>query len=559
MLKRLKEESQIISFGLMLIAFPLWILSVLQARGAISNGIGGLGLFSILPFYFFVAFFFLGLSFFVTLQFVEKSRLLLLICQTILLILFLSFTPAVVEGTARFSPAYHHFKAVDVILQTGHLDPSKMWQLNWPSFSILWSIFLQITSIPEQSLLLAYPTIVNILLFVPLFILLRALTNDSKITWFAIWFFYLGNWVGQDYFSMQSIGYIIIILLIFLIFKSMNQRVVNWKWDVLFFLLFFYIASSHVLSSLAILSVILALSIAKYWRRPTFFAAALVCIVVGWTIFNANIFLTANLANSLKQILNFNAVFQTNLANRISGSPEHVFVTQVRVLYSAAIIILPLIGIILTWKSKKLGYVEKRILIILAGFSLLAMFPYSGEILFRIYIYSLPLLAYFALKGLKNKYVLCIMAIFLMTAAPVLHVIALYGNEALDYVPHSELVGITFLYKTTTTGDVVGGAKQTAFQGDFRDLHYRINYTITSFNEIISANSFSSLWTEPKDSYENRYVCISYATTSYYSFFVGNPAIIEDLRSNITQSTHYNLVYSNPSFLVYYSENATSP
>jgi hypothetical protein len=548
--KRLNERSHIISIILLLIVFLLWVFSTFQARTTLlKNGMGELGLFSILPSTFFIAFSLLIFSLFFTLQFVKKHRTLLLVIQTLLLILFLFLTPAIVEDTPRFTAGYAHFKSVDVVTQTGYLDPSIAWELNWPSFSIFWSIFVQITSIPWQSLLLVYPTFVNILLFAALFIFFSAMSKNSKMVWGAIWFVYFGNWVGQEYFSMQSITYFIIVLLIFLIFKNMNNRMRNRQWVVIFILFFFYVASSQVLSSISILSVILVLFIFRHWQRPGLFLA-LTCLTIGWTIIFASQFFSINFSEVFSHFLNLMKIFEVNLVNRVSGSSDRILAAQVRILYSAAILSFSLIGIILTWKNKKLGPTEKRMLMVLIGFFLLlGVFSYAGEMFERVYIYSLLPLAYFASKAIMHKKVLYVLLIFLIIAAPSLYIIAHYGNETVDYVSSSELVGVSFFYKTTTNGEVIGGGWPQ--MGDFRDPLYRPNYTFLTFSNIMNSYGSEYLWTALNPKYENRYVCMSSEAKDYFSFFLGNPVFMKDLQENFSLSTEYNLVYSNPSFSVY--------
>jgi hypothetical protein len=525
----------------------------MQAREVLAN-VGEFGLFSIMPVSFFVAFLLLVFSFFVTLKFVNKNRSLLLVCQTLLLILFLNLTPAMVESTARFTTSYKNFIAVDYITQNGHLNPSSQWIHNWPGFSILLSIFSQITSIPGEFILLAYPAFFNILLFVSLFIFFRAISKDSMLMWISIWFFCFGNWVDQTYFSMQSLAFFAIVLILFLAFKNMNHGMRTRQWIVLFSLLSFYVTISHMLSSVAILCVILVLFLSRRMRRSTLFVA-LISLVSGWTVFNASSYLSGNLASTLGQIFNFSLIFQKNLTDRLTyGSVGHVLVAEVRVIYSVVIVAFALLGIILTWKNKKFGHVEKNVMLVLIGFSLLIIaFAYGGELFQRLYLFSLLPLAYFASRALKLKFVLCLAVIFFMIAAPSLNVIAHFGNEKMDYVPPSEAVGVSFLFGATTHGHVIGGALHI---GDFRDLNYRNNYSFTSFDEIMSRNSSSSLWTERKILTEDRFVCISYEATTFYSLFSKNPssAFIGDIQGNITQSTSYNLLYSNPSFSIYYSE-----
>ncbi|MCW4044518.1 MAG: hypothetical protein NWE94_03260 [Candidatus Bathyarchaeota archaeon] len=556
MLHHLKKKSFPICSVLTSVAFVLWLFSSLQARSSLNGDMSKLGLFSILPASFFVAFSLLVISFFVTLYWINKNWLSLIVCQTLLLIFFLNLTPAIIENTARFNAGYSIFRSVDYISETAKITPTGHWALNWPSFSALMNIFVQITSILGQTLLLIYPTFFNILLLLPLFAFFRVLSNNNKIVWVSIWFVFFGNWVSQDYFSMQSIGFFSIALLLFLSFKNMNQGLRIRQWVVVFLLISFYLASSHLLSSLAILCALFVLTLTKHLPR---YALFLVCLssIVSWTIFNAHSYFSGNINHLFAQILDFMQIFQRNVATRISGSAAHVLVTQVRMTYSVAIIAIAVLGFVLICKNKRVGAVDKQVLLVLAGFSfLLCSFAYGGEMFQRVYLFSLLPLAYFACRGLKNRFIFCLFFIFFVVFAPSLHVIAHYGNETMNYVPHSEIIGVNFLYDKTAAGHVVGGL---SLSGDFRDLNYHQNYSYTSFRNIYLNNSSGDLWIKARELHTDRFVCISYATNACFSFFYGDSMFLQDIYSNLTKATNYGLLYSNPSFVVYYSAAENNP
>ena len=538
--------------ALMAVAFVLWLFSSIQARGNITNDMSALGLFSILPWSFFVACSMLVISFFVTLRFVDKNRGVLLVAQTFLLIFFLNLTPAIVEGTARFTTNYANFKAVDYITQTGTINPSQNWILNWPDFSILLSMFAQITTIPGEFILLTYPTVFNFLLLPALYVLFRTMSNNSTLAWVGTWFVFLGNWIGQDYFSMQSIAFLVAIIIIIILFKSMNQKIHSRQYGVLFFILFFYIVASHFLTSLAILCVIIALYLTKQLARPVLLISA-GCLVGAWAIFDASTYMASNLVKYVNQAFDFSLIFQKNLTHRLSsGSASHILASDIRVFYSVAIIAFAVAGIALAWRSKSFGKVEKRAFTVLGGLGLLTFaFVYGGELFSRLYMFSLIPFAYFAAKAmLSHKKVLLVGALFFVVLAPSLYYVARYGNETMDYVPPSELTGINFLFSTTTSGHIIGGISRT---GEFRDLNYRGSYTIDSFSTYRISNMSSIIWEKPRDLFQNRYVCISYGAISTYSFFYNDLSYITSIQGNITQCPLYDLLYSNPSFEVYTS------
>jgi hypothetical protein len=553
----LEQRTTLICSSLSVVALLLYGFSILQAQTPSYSSLAQLGLFSILPISYFAAFGILVLTFFITIFYVKRAKFPLLISQTLLLIIFLNATPSIIETTARFTTAYTNFIPVDYITKTGHIDPAQNWVLNWPGFSVLISIITQLTAIPGNIILVVYPTVVNILLFAPLYAFFRALHLETKTVWIAVWFVYFGNWVGQDYFSMQSLAFLVIIVIFFILFKNMNNELRTREWFLIFFILFFYLITSHLLSPLIIVIAVFALYLTRQLPRFSLLLG-LIVIIVAWTVFDAGTYLSANLSLYLQQAVNIIQTVSANVGNRVStGSVSHIAVADVRILYTVVLISFAAIGILVAWRHK-FSRVEKRLLIILASFVLpLVAFSYGGEMFMRIFMFSLLPLAYFAVKAtMKYKKLLVVFIAFLMLFAPALTIIAHYGNEPQDYVPPSEVAGINFFYSTTSQGLVVGGGTRS---GNFRDLSYRQNYTTVNYYDLMASNSSDLIWKSSTSlkitrGYigENQYVCISYGSESYFRFFYGQPQFIGNIEGNITQSTLYDRLYSNPSLTTYY-------
>ncbi len=445
-----------------------------------------------------------------------------------------------------------NYNAVDYIIQTGQVSSQVLWVHNWPLFSILISIFEQVTAVSGQSILLFYSTFFNILFIIPLYVFFRLILPDSRFVWLALWFVFLANWIGQDYFSMQSLAFLVSVLLLFMLFKNMNQKMHTRPWFVVFSLLFFFIASSHFLTSILILCAVFVLYITKHMPRPAF-VASLFVIISSWTIFNASSYIASNFGSLIRQSLNLTLLLQKNLTNRLSGGAGHVLVADVRIIYSAVIIAFAIGSVILAWRTKKLGITENRLLLIVLSFALLLFgSSYGGELFMRLYMFSLVIFAYFVSKALlKYKRFFYAGLLFFVIFAPSFIMISHYGNESIDYVPYGESAGVAFLYGASNGGLVVGG---TLHPGDFRDLTYRQNYTISSLRDMYLRNS-----TALPEANVNRYVCISYGSLAFLSTYVGDPSFIENIEGNLSQSMRSNLIYSNPRFSIFYSPTLTNP
>jgi hypothetical protein len=532
-----------ISITLTIFAFVSWLASIYQARIRFVEGIGGLGIITVMPIAFFVPISLLTVSFLMALVVNHKNQTTLF-CQVIMLILFLNLTPALIETTPRFISTYQNYQAVDYILQKGSINPSEQWIHNWPGFSIAYSILMQTTALPEAVLLEVYPTFFNITLFFALFIFFSLTINDKKPKWIALWTFYVANWVGQDYFSMQSLGFLAFSLVLFAVFKLMNMEVRSRRWSIMIILLTLTAVISHMLTSIIILAVFLVFLVSRNLRRLGLFAV-LVAIFASWTIYCAIPYLQTNMARQSTSALNLLSIFQKNITSRVTGSLARIFVENVRLTFSALITAFALLGFMLTLRSRKMIRNEKRVVLILIGVTLpIFFFAYGGELIMRIFLFSLIPLVYFVAMGSRRNIFFTVLSIFLVTVVPPLCLIARYGNETINYVPVSQIEGTEQFYKVTTEGNVVLYPNV--------DSRYRASFKYFPLSSVEWNSSTSSL---ERNKFERpdwpRFVCISHLTTEFYDFYSGEPQFIASICKNLTESIHYNKVFSNPSFDVY--------
>lgn len=512
----------------------------------IQEGLGEFGLFSVMPPFFLVSLSLLSISFLLNLKTRERSNKLFF-CQIILLILFLNLTPIIVEGTARFNTSYQNYRAVSYILQTGHIDPLVQWIHNWPSFSILFSIFMEITILPETILLSIYPTLFSIALFFPLFMLFRSVLNDNWLVWIALWTFYISNWIGQEYFSMQSLGLLAFVLILAIVFKLTDSQISARKIAVLL-LLFFYVVTSHMLSSLMVVAVFLSLFTSMHPKKPVF-AAYFVLIFAAWTVFGAAEYFESNLGAFVAEVFDLQLILRANLTSRISGSAAHVTVTQVSLFFSFAISILALSGLVLVWKKKKMRRTDRKFLLTLTGlFSLIGLASYGGEIFLRVFLFGLIPLSYFVARASYNKVFLGVLAVFLVVAAPSLNIVAHYGNEVTQYVPPSELEGIEFFYKETTHGYVIT-SYLVGSNSLYRDFRYRESYQYFELSSTEWKNNMLSAVSIERE--QPKFVFITYGMREFYDFLLGDPQFLAEIGRNLSESTYYDKFYSNPSFESY--------
>jgi hypothetical protein len=96
---------------------------------------------------------------------------------------------------------------------------------NWPSFFGLSAFFTEIAGFESAASFAAWaPATFNALFAVALGAIYRALTGDRRVVWTAVWLFLVTNWVGQDYFSPQAFAFFLYLVVIGVLLRWFGRR-----------------------------------------------------------------------------------------------------------------------------------------------------------------------------------------------------------------------------------------------------------------------------------------------------------------------------------------------
>jgi hypothetical protein len=122
-----------------------------------------------------------------------------------------------IHGTAplvyvepRYAWSYKHFSVVNYINTHGRLDASIDLYNNWPGFFALAAWFGNVAGVGTPLIYAAWAQLFFTLLVVlELGFALRALPLSDRERWLALFLFVGGDWVGQDYFSPQAMGFVL--------------------------------------------------------------------------------------------------------------------------------------------------------------------------------------------------------------------------------------------------------------------------------------------------------------------------------------------------------------
>jgi len=178
-----------------------------------------LGLISVLSPKVIVALVILTISFVLTLQ-QPHMRVPVLALHMVLVIIILYGIQNIIEEAPRFAVVYRHAGYTEYIMRTGSVNPNLDAYFSWPGFFVL-SAF--VTRVAGYQSILSYagwaPVFYNLIYFGPMYMIFTSTTTNKRLIWLGLWFFYLTNWVGQDYFSPQGLNFFLYLVIIAILLK----------------------------------------------------------------------------------------------------------------------------------------------------------------------------------------------------------------------------------------------------------------------------------------------------------------------------------------------------
>ena len=441
-----------------------WLPAALLGAGAVAGTVlffaplgrataalgrmNGLGLISVLPTAALAGIALLALTFVAALG-LSRARPLLLGATLVAIVVCLNGVTVVAEPEPRFPTAYWIAGFVDYVARTGHTAPELSAYFSWPGFFYLVALAEHATGSSNLIPVMRFwPLVVDVLCLVPMGMIASRMRASWRAKWFAVFIFSVGNWVGQDYFSPQSLNYLLYLFFIALLLIYFGRtglgapsggsrrtgadrtaeppgRVPRWRalltrpipGDLpavpasrarqvimlsLLLVIFVFSTSSHQLTPFFMVAACTGLVIVRRCRLrglPVLFAV----IFTAWLSFAAVPYWSGHRSQLFGGLGDLGANLSTSVSGRLAGStPLHTLVLYSRTAFAGAVVVLALAGLARRWR---LGFDDRVALVLMcvsfAGFGLQS---YGGEIALRVYLFALPgaalLVAYLFFPGL---------------------------------------------------------------------------------------------------------------------------------------------------------------
>lgn len=484
---------------------PTWQVGALVALAAASlilgvwsmtrvdpQQIGGSGLIRALPPTYFVALA-LSLGGFVAALSLRRFIPALLTWQVLVTVIILHGADPIIHGLPRLEASFRHMGIADNIAQSGQLDTGLDAYFNWPGFFDLLGMLSGATGVQDLLGIATWaPVGINLLLLAPLLALATRLTSNPRQAWAGVWVFYLTSWVGQDYLAPQAYAFVLLLTLLACLLSAFG----GWGWHtgrnrfsswlarivgrldgaiprqgiiepsrgdaavlvVVCSLILVAMTASHQLTPFAVIPI-LAVFLLTGRLRLRFLPVLAVVLPVGWLLFAASTYLQGHSGQLFGSFGDIGANTFGALSTKVSGSDSHVFVVYTRIAEVALVWILAVVGAV-TGYRRKTPWLTAAVGV-LAPLALIPIQPYGGELLLRLYLFSLPFAACLAVLplvsdktaglGLRRALGLLLLGSVLATTT----VVTRYGNDSMESFSDDEIAVVNHLYSTAPTGSVL--------------------------------------------------------------------------------------------------------
>ncbi len=494
----------------------------------------------------------------------------LLAVETGVILLMLFGTGPLVEPELSNHVAWRHIGIAAHIVDSG-IDSTIDAYFSWPGFFAGVAVIVDIVGTAVVVAASRWtPVVLNALYIVPIGVLANHVTGSRRATWTAIWFFLLGNWVGQDYFSPQGFAYfaflgIAVLLIVYVadreprIVRQMGRSADPVRVAALAAILgtFAWLVVSHQLTPFAVLAFTTVLAVVRR-RVPYALPLAMALMLIAWLTLFAGDYLRGNLKDLAEQFGRFGELAEAGVVDRLRGSPEHTIVVRARLAASAVMGLLGLAGWIVAWRSSTDPDTRARYVSVgLFGCSPIVLLPaasYGGEMILRVYLFMLPVLAiYAAMLVMKPRRRLARGVVMFVVLGGFLAVfpITRYGNEQIVYFTSSEVEAVEVMYEHAPDGALLlsmTGNVPWKYQG-YATYTYR---AVSDSNpRPTTAELAHSIGTAFKSWDGEAYLIITTSQESFSRIFgIWEPGALPSLADALVEESGYFVVFRSDDAIV---------
>ncbi|WP_308408227.1 glycosyltransferase [Streptomyces mayonensis] len=336
-------------------------------------------------------------------------------------------TQALLYPTPLYAWAWKHDAVVDHLLTSGGLQGAdRLGDMavydQWPGFFAAQAALVRLLGVDNTAMYMAWwPLVSSVLLLLPLLLIYRTFTTDRRLIWTAVWLFCVANWVGQDYFSPQSVAFALHLGVLAIVLRRYGRTGVPGTagtagtsgtagdgadgrgvrqgqavWTVLLSMLVVAVVVSHQLTPGMLVVTLLALALTRR-HRDWIPLITTVVIFLAWCLTAALPFLSAAMPDMIRSVGDVGANVETGYGTTPTGTGAVAMSWAARLL-SGSVLLLALAGVL---RRRVLRHRAFPLLLLAAApLPMFVASSYGSEMIFRVLMFMLPGAAFFAAAAL---------------------------------------------------------------------------------------------------------------------------------------------------------------
>jgi hypothetical protein len=556
------------------------VVSCVAASRGDQGRIGDWGLIQALPPLYFVGAAGLSVSFVLEAFRRARRNTAVLFAHVLGAVIVLHGAPAFVEQEPRFATAWLHAGFTNQILDHGVAVPGFDARFNWPGFFGAAAAVTGSGGLESAVSLLRWAPVVMVLLTLPpLYLIGRQLTGSVRAAWLGLWLYLTVNWVGQTYFAPQSIGYVLYLVAIAILVTFFRQGTPHWlrprrprheaesvegfpdvgvqpgtrvALAVLLVALSAALAMTHQLSPVMLVLATAALVVVGRCRLIAFPVVAAI-LTLGWISVGATAYWSGHLDVIFGNLGHITSVLETSVGDRVGGSPTHLTIVSIRLVFTAAVWAAMALSAVVLWFRGQRPIT--LFVLAVAPLGLVAQ-NYGTEGVLRIFLFSSPFAAMLVAQLLASIRIGHPMRLFVTVLALALiptFLITRYGNESYEQTRVNEVQAAEALNKIAPKGSkLISATTQVPWGFEFL-VDYRY-VRPTHQRAFRDGNLHAVRYPVNAAAHPDRanYLMITTGQVVYASQAEGDPPDwFARLRAELTPTNGYRLVYSNPDAWIY--------
>jgi phosphate starvation-inducible membrane PsiE len=474
--------ARVVPYAMLPVALALWLASLPRVD---MRRIGDYGLIPLLPLTFWVALAMVLIGFSILVR-RAATPTPLLAGHVLALIAILHATPCLVYETLRYPWAWRHVAVVDYFLRHDGVDKSiqhlPAYQF-WPAFFNVNAMLDQASGLETSLSYAAWaPPFFNVLLIGPLFLIFSTFTADRRLVWSAIVIFFLGSWVGQDYFSPQACAYFLYLTAVALCLRYLGRHgEVPRRHRRLVAVLAIApmlaaIVPTHQLTPVMVICGLGMLGVCCR-QRVWLLTLLMVGLTIGWDLLFAGPFFTSNETGIMSSFGSIGSNVKHASTSVQLAAPTHsqALLAQLDKAHSAAVWVLAFVGFSRRLRGRQFRGRSELALPVLAVTPALMTLTndYGGEMIFRAYLFGLPFIAFYAAAAFfpretpgcaSGRHERQRMPQVTRLALPIVLLLLVpgfiagyYGREQVNYLSPQEFSAVRFLVGIAPRGSLIIG------------------------------------------------------------------------------------------------------